>query len=94
MAANTTLLNRAGPGVPGAVSSTEASQMNEVFGVREAAKYLHCSPSHVSNILNGKIPNVPPIPHVRAGRLRLIRRESLVRWFSEQEAACRAPRSR
>lgn len=55
--------------------------------MRGAAAFLHCSPSHVSNILNGKIPNLPPIPHVRAGRLRLIRKEALVEWFKAQEAA-------
>ncbi len=72
----------------------EGNQPNDILGVKEAAKYLHCSPSHVSNILNGKIPNLPPIPHVRAGRLRLIRRESLVRWLDEQETASRVLRQR
>jgi len=60
---------------------------NEILDVKGAAKYLHCSPSHVSNILNGKVPNLPPIPHVHAGRLRLIRREALAEWFKAQEAS-------
>ena len=60
---------------------------NEILDVRGAATYLHCSPSHVSNILNGKIPHLPPIPHVRAGRLRLIRKASLMEWFKAQESA-------
>ena len=59
----------------------------EILDVRGAAKYLSCSASHVSNILNGKVPNLPPIPHVRAGRLRLIRRDALIEWFKAQEAA-------
>jgi excisionase family DNA binding protein len=83
------LLRTAGATALGPALAREASQLNEILGVREAAKYLRCSPSHVSNILNGKIPNLPPIPHVRAGRLRLIRRESLVRWLDEQETASR-----
>lgn len=57
----------------------------EILHVKAAARLLGCSPSHLSNILNGKVDGVPPIPHVRAGRLRLIRRESLMRWFEEQE---------
>jgi excisionase family DNA binding protein len=59
----------------------------EILDVRGAAKYLNCSASHVSNILNRKVPNLPPIPHVRAGRLRLIRREALIEWFKAQESA-------
>jgi len=65
----------------------QVQDKDEIFGVRETASFLHCSPSHVSNILNGKVANLPPIPHVRAGRKRLIRRESLVQWFKAQEAA-------
>jgi excisionase family DNA binding protein len=59
----------------------------EILDVRGTAQVLGCSVSHVSNMLNGKVEGVPPIPHVRAGRLRLIRRETLMRWFEEQEDA-------
>jgi len=59
----------------------------EILDVRGAANYLHCSASHVSNILNGKIPNLPPIPHVRAGRLRRIRKDAIDQWFKAQETA-------
>ena len=62
-------------------------EQNEILDVREAATFLHCSVSHVSNILNGRIPNLPPIPHVRAGRRRLIRKQSLIEWFKAQERA-------
>jgi excisionase family DNA binding protein len=58
-----------------------------ILDVKGAAQVLGCSVAHVSNMLNGKVDGVPPIPHVRAGRLRLIRREALMRWFEEQEAA-------
>jgi hypothetical protein len=68
-------------------TENQDQESNEILDVRGAAAYLHCSPSHVSNILNGKVPNLPPIPHVHAGRLRLIRREALVQWFKEQETA-------
>jgi excisionase family DNA binding protein len=59
----------------------------EILDVKSAAKILGCSVSHVSNILNGKVEGVPPIPHVRAGRLRLIRRATLMRWLEDQEQA-------
>ena len=65
----------------------QSHELNEILDVRGAAKFLHCSPSHVSNILNGRIPNLPPIPHVHAGRLRLIRKDALIEWFKAQEAA-------
>lgn len=58
----------------GAVVNTE--QGREILNVKGAAKILGCSAAHLSNILNGKVDGVPPIPHVRAGRLRLIRREA------------------
>ena len=65
----------------------QGQENKEILDVRGAATYLSCSASHVSNILNGKVPNLPPIPHVRAGRLRLIRRDALIEWFKAQEAA-------
>jgi excisionase family DNA binding protein len=65
----------------------QEDEEREILDVKSAARYLHCSPSHVSNILNRKVPNLPPIPHVRAGRLRLIRRDALIEWFKAQEAA-------
>jgi excisionase family DNA binding protein len=64
-----------------------ANTEKEILDVKGAAHLLGCSVSHVSNMLNGKVDGVPRIPHVRAGRLRLIRRESLLRWFEEQEGA-------
>jgi hypothetical protein len=65
----------------------ESHEPGDILDVSEAATVLHCCKSHVSNILNGKVPNVPPIPHVRAGRKRLIRYGALVDWFKAQEAA-------
>jgi hypothetical protein len=62
-------------------------QQDEILGVKGAAELLHCSASHVSNILRRKIQGVPPIPHLRAGRLILIRKSALVAWFEAQEAA-------
>jgi excisionase family DNA binding protein len=47
------------------------------------AKLLHCSKAHVSNVLAGRIPDCPPIPAVRFGRRRLVRREALAAWISD-----------
>lgn len=58
----------------------------EILDVKAAARLLGVSKPHLSNILDGKVSGVPPIPHVRAGRRRLIRRESLMNWFKQQEA--------
>jgi hypothetical protein len=61
-------------------------ERREVLNVKAVAGVLGCSVSHASNILRGKVPGLPPIPHVRAGRLRLVRREALMRWFQDREA--------
>lgn len=57
----------------------------EILTVAEAAHILDCSRSHVTNLLTGRVPGVQPIPHVKAGRLRRIRRETLMEWFRQQE---------
>ena len=61
----------------------------EILDIQGAADYLGVSRSHVSHILAGKVPGVPPIPHVRAGRRTLIRRDSLEQWFEQQEIGSR-----
>jgi excisionase family DNA binding protein len=61
------------------------SALREIIGIDEAANFLGCSRMHVSNLLRGKVRGLPRIPHVRAGRRRLIRREALIEWFREQE---------
>lgn len=51
------------------MNTEDQIQSREILDVKGAAQILGCSPSHVSNILNGRIAGVPPIPHIRAGRL-------------------------
>jgi excisionase family DNA binding protein len=51
------------------------------------AKLLHCSKAHVSNVIAGRIHDCPPIPAVRLGRRRLVRREALAAWVERIEAA-------
>jgi len=75
----------------GALLSTRAEVEDQAFGNREimdiraAANYLGVSRSHLSHILAGKVPGVPAIPYVRAGRRALIRRTVIDRWILEQE---------
>jgi hypothetical protein len=56
----------------------EHQEQHEILDVQGEVDFLHCSKSHVLNILNGKVPNVPRIPHVPAGRKKVIRRAALV----------------
>jgi excisionase family DNA binding protein len=40
----------------------------KILSVKEVAELLGCSVSHVRRLLNGKVPDVSRIPHMRAGR--------------------------
>jgi excisionase family DNA binding protein len=53
----------------------------------DAAQLLQCSKAHVSNLVAGKVRDCPPIPSVRLGRRRLIRRGSLLLWIEQNERA-------
>jgi excisionase family DNA binding protein len=69
------------------LATDQQQELKEILDVKGAAKLLRCSPAHLSNILNGKVKGLPPIPHVRAGRLRLIRRQKLMEWVEQRELA-------
>ncbi len=58
----------------------------EILTIREAAQLLRCSKAHVSNVLNGRISGIQPIPHVIVGRRKLIRRAALEHWLEDVEA--------
>jgi hypothetical protein len=64
-----------------ALDSSELLTMNEV------AKLLHCSKAHVCNAVAGKLRGCAPIPSVRMGRRKLVRRVSLIVWIEQNEAA-------
>ena len=69
-----------------AVPSIPVGVAPAVFTVCEVARELRCSKAHVHNIVNGKVPNLPPLPVLRIGRRVLVRYEALKDWMAELEA--------
>ena len=66
-------------------TADQSFSYREIMDIKAAASYLGLSRSHLSHILAGKVPGVPAIPYVRAGRRALIRRAVIDRWLLEQE---------
>jgi excisionase family DNA binding protein len=63
----------------------EARTASGILTVVEVAALLRCSKAHIHNLINGKVPSVPPLPAVCLGRRRLVRLESLVEWIEVNE---------
>jgi excisionase family DNA binding protein len=59
----------------------------DLLTVAEVAALLHCSKAHICNVIAGRVPGCLPIPAVRLGRRKLVRRESLVSWIARNEHA-------
>jgi excisionase family DNA binding protein len=57
-----------------------------VLTVAEVARELRCSKAHVHNIINGRVPHLPPLPVLRIGRRVLIRYDGLKAWMLSIEA--------
>jgi hypothetical protein len=51
-----------------------------VLNAAEVALDLRCSKAHVYHLINGIVANAPPLPTVRMGRRRVVRRSSLEKW--------------
>jgi plasmid maintenance system antidote protein VapI len=60
---------------------------DEILTLSDVAKDLHCSKSQVSNLVNGKVRGVPPLPAIPLGRRLLVRRSSLEAWKRQSERA-------
>ncbi len=54
----------------------------------EVAREIRCSKAHLSNIIRGKVPRLPPLPVVRIGRRLLVRYSTLLQWLSVLEDRC------
>jgi len=52
-----------------------------VMTLTQAASYLQVSKAHLSNVINGKVPGVPPVRSFRLGRRILIKRECIEEWL-------------
>jgi len=49
--------------------------------LKQAANYLRISKAHLSNVINHKVANVPPLRHAQIGRRILIKREWADEWL-------------
>jgi transcriptional regulator with XRE-family HTH domain len=57
------------------------SKAQDVLTLKEVAVLLRCSKTHVSNLLNGRVPGVPTLTHIAMGRRKVVRREWLDTWM-------------
>jgi excisionase family DNA binding protein len=66
------------------------TELSRVLTLKQTATYLRVSKAHLSNLIAGKVPGVPHLRHVRAGRRILIKREWADEWLetAAQESLC------
>jgi hypothetical protein len=64
----------------------EKSERSYVMTLQQTADYFRISKAHLSNIINGKLPDVPPLPHATVGRRILIRRIWADEWLEKMGA--------
>jgi excisionase family DNA binding protein len=57
----------------------------DLLTLAEVAQMLHCSKAHVSNVVAGRVRECSPMPALRLGRRRLVRRASLEAWIAEND---------
>lgn len=58
---------------------------DEILTVAEVAVELRCSKAHVHNAINGRLAGISPLPAIRMGRRKLVRRSALERWKRANE---------
>ena len=66
----------------------EAQEPQAVLTIRDVASLLRCSKTHVSNVINGKVPGIPRLAHISMGRRKLVRREWLDQWLETSKQRC------
>jgi len=67
------------------MSNTTPHTTDELLTLAEASRVLRCSKAHLSNVLNGKVASLPPLPHLSLGRRTLIRKTVLQQWIERLE---------
>jgi excisionase family DNA binding protein len=75
--------------------NSAGERVSPILTVSEVAQALRCSKAHVHNLINGKVQGVSPLPSLRLGRRRIVRRESLSSWIerNERSVSCAMIRS-
>ena len=68
------------------VGVNEKPERTSVMTLQQTADYLQISKAHASNVLNGKVPGVPPLRHATVRRRILIRRIWADEWLEKLEA--------
>ena len=59
----------------------DTKESTPVMTLTQAAAYLRVSKAHLSNVINGKVPGVPPVRSFRMGSRILIKREWVDEWM-------------
>jgi excisionase family DNA binding protein len=59
----------------------------DLLTLSEVARVLHCSKAHVCNAVAGRVTGCVPLPAVRLGRRKLVRRATLISWIEQNERA-------
>jgi excisionase family DNA binding protein len=59
---------------------------DEILTVSEVAAELRCSKAHAHNAINGELAGVSPLPAIKMGRRRLVRRSALELWKQQNES--------
>ncbi len=60
---------------------------DEILRIKDVAADLCCSKAHVYKLIRGTVNGVSPLPAIRAGRRRLVRRSSLESWKKNNETS-------
>jgi Helix-turn-helix domain len=74
--------------ISGLNSMPAGNQPSDVLTINEVAAILRCSRNHVSNVMHGKVPGLPVLPHFVMGRRKLVRREWLSEWLQSYRTKC------
>ncbi len=61
----------------------------KLLTLNEVARELRCSKAHASKATEGRVRHASPLPAVRLGRRKLVRREALDAWIRENESGGR-----
>jgi excisionase family DNA binding protein len=69
----------------------QASASHDVLTIPEVADELRCSKAHVHHLISGKVHGARPLPSLRLGRRRVVRRTSLNEWIKATEESCYDP---